>query len=104
MDKKNLTENLKDKKNWQRLLLIFLYIFIFGLVKTLVVALGIFQFGYLVITGELNRQVKDFCGVLSVYIKEIIEYITLISDEKPFPVGQWPELKLSNLSKSESSS
>lgn len=47
------------------------------------------QFGFLLITGHLNKNLKAFCGELGDYLSDIIKYVGFQSDEKPFPFQGW---------------
>lgn len=47
------------------------------------------QFGFLLITGHLNKNLKAFCGELGEYLSDIIKYVGFQSDTKPFPFQGW---------------
>lgn len=47
------------------------------------------QFGFLLITGHLNKNLKAFCGELGDYLSDIIKYVGFQSDTKPFPFQGW---------------
>ncbi len=47
------------------------------------------QFGFLLITGNLNKNLKAFNGELSEYLSDIIAYVGFQKDEKPFPFQGW---------------
>ncbi len=47
------------------------------------------QFGFLLITGHANKNLKAFSGELGQYLSDIIKYVGFQSDEKPFPFQGW---------------
>ncbi len=47
------------------------------------------QFGFLLITGELNKNLKAFNGELGDYLADIIKYVSFQKDKKPFPFQSW---------------
>lgn len=47
------------------------------------------QFGFLLITGELNKNLKAFNGELGDYLSDIISYVAFQKEEKPFPFQSW---------------
>ena len=47
------------------------------------------QFGFLLITGDLNKNLKAFNGELGEYLSDIIAYVGFQKDEKPFPFQGW---------------
>lgn len=47
------------------------------------------QFGFLLITGHTNKNLKAFSGEFSEYLTDIIQYVGFQSEEKPFPFKGW---------------
>lgn len=47
------------------------------------------QFGFLLITGSLNKNLKAFNGELGDYLSDIISYVAFQKEEKPFPFQSW---------------
>ena len=47
------------------------------------------QFGFLLITGTLNKNLKAFNGELGDYLSDIIDYVAFQNEEKPFPFKGW---------------
>lgn len=63
------------------------------------------QFGFLLITGQLNSNLKAFNGELGDFLADIIKYVSFQSNEKPFPFQSWSygETTESDQSEAESS-
>ncbi|MFC3195242.1 DUF4389 domain-containing protein [Marinicella sediminis] len=47
------------------------------------------QFGFLLITGNLNKNLKAFNGELGSYLSDIIHYVAFQTEQKPFPFKSW---------------
>lgn len=86
-----LEENIRSRSTWLRLLFMVIYyvlISLAGLVGTFVVVVGFF---WVLITGEVNQQLRQVGQGVASYIYEIVRYLTFNTDEKPFPFGgDWP--------------
>jgi hypothetical protein len=58
------------------------------MVGSAVVVLG---FLWLLFTGEVNRELRQVGQALATYLFQITRYLTLNTDDKPFPFGgAWP--------------
>lgn len=69
---------------------IFLYAMIAYVTIFLTFFVVMFQFGSLLFTGKLNERLLPFGQSLSILIHQIFNFLTFNSDEKPFPLGNWP--------------
>lgn len=56
----------------------------------------IIQFGFLLITGQVNTNLKGFNKEVGLYLFDIIKYLSFQSNEKPFPFRDWPYDENSN--------
>ncbi len=87
-----IESNLKSKATWVRFVFMCLSIFLLwiaGVVGAFVVVVGFF---WVLITGEVNRQLRNVGHSLAVYVQQIIQYLTFNTDDRPFPLGgDWPE-------------
>ena len=86
-------DNLKSKSTWSRLLYIILYAICFNVAEIVLAAIAIIQFFSSLITGTPLHQLRTFGTALSEYIKQLVEFLTYASHDKPFPVGEWPKEK-----------
>jgi len=85
-----IEQNLKSGATWLRCLFMAIscvlasVAFIAG---SVIVVLG---FLYVLVTGEVNQQIKEAGQSVSTYIYNISRYLTFNTDEKPFPLGgEW---------------
>lgn len=85
-----LKQKVTDKPTWTRGLYILLFVIIYGVAELVVYAVVIFQFFFSLFTGTRNAQLLSLGGSLSMFIYQILKFITYNSDDKPYPFGPWP--------------
>ncbi len=90
MMKEEIKQRLQTTQTWTRALFMLLFFFIQGMVKFLVVAVSLFQFGAITITGQTNKQLLWLGRQLAVYEYQIIYFLTFNSELRPFPFSTWP--------------
>lgn len=74
-----------------RLLYTLLYLLIFEIIKLIVQIAVVFQYIFLLITLDYNRPVRDFSNKLASYTYDVIRYLTLNKNLRPFPFNDYPE-------------
>jgi len=80
---------LKRSRLVRAFYLIFL-LFAFGVGETVLGALAVVQFIWLLATGEPNRNLSRFGASLARWFADVVRYLTCASDEMPFPWKDWP--------------
>lgn len=73
-----------------RLLFAILFALIYSVAELVVGAVVVLQFGFRLITGDLNSKLLSFSKYLNHYIWQILQFVTFRQDEKPFPFADWP--------------
>lgn len=86
-----LKENLSRGETWRRVLFVILFGLIYTVAEIVVVAVVVLQFGFVLVTGSRNALLLDFGAGLSEYVYQILRYVTLTGEIKPFPFAPWPE-------------
>ena len=88
---KRVEDNIKSRTTWMRFLFMaicFVLVSLAAMVCSVVVA---FSFLWVLITGEVNRELREVGQSLASYIYQNIRFLTFNSDDKPFPFGgKWP--------------
>ena len=87
----SIKDNVKNTDVWTRGLFILLFGAIYYVLFIVIVLVVLFQFFSRLLTTKSNEQLLNFSESLSVYVSQIVLYVTLKSDEKPFPFSQWPD-------------
>ncbi len=76
------------------------FILVFGVIAYflcwVVLLIVVIQFVTKLITGELNKRLKLFSEHLTIYLMQIVCYITLQSETRPFPFSSFPSDKTGN--------
>ncbi|USG61831.1 DUF4389 domain-containing protein [Sneathiella marina] len=83
--------NVKSKSTWTRLVFIILFAITYRIASIVLFAITIIQFLKALFTGSPFPQLQSFGGSLAEYNKQVVEFLSYQSEEKPFPVGPWPE-------------
>ena len=50
----------------------------------------IIQFGFLLITGQVNTNLKGFNKEVGLFLFDIIKFLSFQTNQKPFPFRDWP--------------
>lgn len=91
-ENKALKTKLANPRHWIRLVLMLLmFTILFYLVKFIVSITLIVQWVLVLLSGEPNARLKGFSKSLNRYGYQIMEYVSFNSDERPFPLSDWPE-------------
>lgn len=83
-------ENVTRGSTWLRALFMVLFAIIYSVTEVVFVAVVVFQFGFVLISGKPNQRLLSFGQSLSTFLYEILVYFTYNTEEKPFPFGAWP--------------
>ncbi len=75
---------------WMRGLFMFLFLLAFGAAQGLLWLLAIVQFLWLFFSGEANANLARFGKSLSLWLAELVAFVTCASEMKPFPWAPWP--------------
>lgn len=87
------TSGLTDPKVWIRGLFMLLFALIYSLAEVVVLAVAVFQFGTVLLTGRPNERLLEFGSNLSTYMYEIVLFFTYNTEQKPFPFDAWPSAR-----------
>jgi len=91
----DLVDNLREPSAWVRIafMLVFalvLYLVIAPMVLVLMLAQAVFT----IITGDHNDNLRKFGSAFSLYIFQILQFLTFNANEKPFPFSEFPGIAL----------
>ena len=90
MNGENIKSNLTSSKHWLRLLFMLIFAAVLQIASIVMWVLVIAQFIFSLFTGQDNLQLRKFGHALSIYIFDILKFLTYASEEKPFPFADWP--------------
>jgi len=84
---------VKDKSIWMRLLYMLLFAFLYSVAEFVVFAVVVYQFLHVLLTGgDKDERIASLGGQLSVYVYQILQFQTFKTEDKPFPMADWPEV------------
>ena len=88
-----LKENVQDSSVWKRFLFMLLFGFLYSVAEVVLIAVIIFQFLSVLLTGNKNDRLLDLGGEISAYIFQALRYLTYNSEQRPYPFSDWPSDK-----------
>jgi hypothetical protein len=77
-----------------KILYLILFCIIYGLTDIVLFTIVFVQTLLNLFTGEPSESLKDFGKSLGIYLKQISEFLSYASEEKPYPFSDWPQAKL----------
>ncbi len=83
-------DNLKNSDVWIRGLYTVLFALIYYLVFILVLLIAVFQFLMKLVTGDHNEQLLELSDTLSIYVAQLLRFVTFKDDTRPYPFSEWP--------------
>lgn len=89
-DMNEIKQSIESDAFWVRTLFIILYSVVYRILDMVVLFLVIVQWGFTLVTGQVNPALNQFSGGLACYISQIVEYVTGYTEAKPFPFTDWP--------------
>ena len=84
--------NRREKPGLSRALYTLLYLIIGRFISMVLFVIAITQYIYSWLTGEPNEKILHFTEDLAQYTKQLVSYVGFNTDEKPWPVGEWPDV------------
>ncbi len=85
-----LKNNLTSSKHWVRFLYMILFAFFLYIASFFMVILVVVQFVFALLTGAENTKLRVFGRELTLYIHQMLMFLTYNTDFKPFPFADWP--------------
>lgn len=85
MAKKKLSER---EEAWFRIIVAIVSGIILGVWRILIKILAIINWFIDIITGKRNKELADFCEYWNTEVYKFIRYMTLVSNERPFPFSR----------------
>jgi hypothetical protein len=91
MENPNQVIAVETRDIWKRGLLMLLLAIAFAVAQTVLNALAVLQFFWLLLKHEPNQHVARFGGSLSKWLGETALFLTCTTEDKPFPWRAWPQ-------------
>ncbi|MEN9464688.1 MAG: hypothetical protein RL217_869 [Pseudomonadota bacterium] len=88
---KGLKNTLLSDAFWIRTLFLVVFYLVFRLLDIVLLLVTLGQWFYQIITGEKHLILAEFGASLGEYAKQIADFLSGASDEKPYPFQDWPK-------------
>ena len=89
----DIKQNIESDAFWVRTLFTVGFFLVYGLLDVVIIFLMLVQWGFTLVTGQVNPALNQFSAGLALYIAQIVKYVTGNSELKPFAVTDWPTPK-----------
>lgn len=90
MKKEEIKENLKNSVIWLRVFFILIFVLFYAIAEALFYCFSVVQIVFSIITGEQNDRISNLLKSLTKYLYQLLKYIGMQSEYKPFPFNDWP--------------
>lgn len=85
----NVKKNVKSRNTWLRLFYILVFALVMMIAEIILVAVIVVQFFTVLLSGERNEKLLAFGADMSLYVYDIWRYLIFVTEEQPFPFGDW---------------
>ena len=82
--------NLQSKSTWVRVLYMLLFVLAYSAAEFVLGVTVVLQVIIKLVTGSLNERLKTFDKQISLYIYDVLNFLTFNTENKPFPFDEWP--------------
>ena len=91
-------DNIVQSSVWIRVLFMAAFaVASYFILLPLIIVLSIAQALFMLITAQNNANLRYFSATLALYVTQVVEYLTYLSEEKPYPFSDFPEVKDNSL-------
>jgi hypothetical protein len=80
-----------SREVWMRGLAMLVVLFLLGIGQSVLFAIALVQFAWMVIAGERNMVIADFGRSLGLWQAECTWFLSGDTQERPFPWRPWPK-------------
>jgi len=80
----------KNSSVWKRGLAMLFFGFLAGFARLAITLIAVFQFVSLLLTEKANIPLVKFGQSLNTYLYQINQFLTINSENYPFPFSSWP--------------
>lgn len=89
-----IVDNIQERSFWIRIVFMIAFaIASYIIILPLIIVLSIAQALFTLVTGQVNANLRYFSATLALYTTQIIQFLTYLSDDKPYPFSELPEVE-----------
>lgn len=86
-----MKERLTSRDLWMRALYMLFFVIAYSVAEIVLTLVVIFQFLTVLFTGSANEAALRFGHNLGIYVRQILQFETFNSEDRPFPFADWPD-------------
>jgi len=95
----NIADNLSRPTHWIRIAYM-VALLVAAYIASIVVAVVVLaQALFTLFTGNANPNLRSFGSSMGIYVKQILDFLTYNTEEKPFPFAPFPEPQINYYSR-----
>ncbi len=87
-----ILRHLKETNTWQRIFFMLVFALILSFVRAILWIVVLFQVGSKLLTGQDNPHARQLGAQLSVYLYQILLFLTFNTEQMPFPFAELENL------------
>ncbi|HMU63276.1 MAG TPA: DUF4389 domain-containing protein [Nitrosomonas sp.] len=88
--KEEVKQRLQRTETWVQGFFILFFVFVSGVVESLIIMIMFFQYVSILVTGKTNTHLLRLGKYLAAYVYQIVLYLTFNTGQRPFPFTIWP--------------
>jgi hypothetical protein len=77
---------------WPRVLYMVVFALVFWILCWMLAVTAVLQLVLTLLSTRPNADLVRFGAGLAIYSRQIIDFLTFVSDKLPFPFGEWPHV------------
>ncbi|MBT3335152.1 MAG: DUF4389 domain-containing protein [Methylococcales bacterium] len=85
----DINQNLQKLSTWKRIFFMAIFAVIVSLVQIVLQLIILLQIASMLMTGNPNTNILSFGKKLSMYLYDIVLFLTFNSERLPFPFSEW---------------
>jgi hypothetical protein len=86
-----MKSSLTATDTWKRGLFMVLFVVIYSIAEFVLGMIVFFQFLHVLFNREINERLRELTTDISVFIYQILQFLTFNSEVKPYPFAAWPD-------------
>ncbi len=94
--REEIKQSLQKNEILVRGLFMLFFIVIYSISKFLIIGIMLFQLVTVLLAEKPNEQILKFSQSLSVYIYQIVQFLSFNNEQRPFPFSKWPDGTISS--------
>lgn len=90
-DERDWTAGFRSRRTWVRGFFMLLFLFALWFARLLLTVIAVFQFGAQLVAQRPVARLLPFGRSLGAWLRQIADFLTYNTEDRPFPFAPWPE-------------